>query len=485
MAEDQWTPETPWFGPDKDTEKVWPRWTCRRASCPSFGKSHPNCKCGPPSLSTTYRNLEYAKGGEVYFCDTEYPHEKGCEFYAEGGPVSVPAQAQPQDDTSATVGHAAITHGLLGLLKDVGRVRMASPGDQTHLLEDAIDAHLSRANPGLDAGGKETVGRKLGAKLFHGEHSDAAELIHGTPLVGSTPKSHLEPILARLAGPLMEKSVDPEAFRSSVEYLSSAAKGAKTLDDHVKGLFGKDSKEVPANGRINRRATDNGLHGKAETDESSQSSTEGLEKFLDMGVRDPSSLYDIGGNLGHYLPVHAGALAGHAGAAITYLDKLKPKGIQRAPLDEPSPENPVSRDAYDRALDVAQQPLVVLNHIRDGTLAPGDVTALMTMYPGLYKSMKAKLGEELIDLKTRGEELSYRHALSLSMALGQPLDSTMTAQSMQAIISSQAPAQMPQVQPGSKKGPKGAALSAATQKTMRQTDQLAETPLDHLAERHP
>lgn len=46
---------------------------CKNPNCRSYGQPHPNCKCYG----------EMAEGGDVVFCDG--PHEKDCEFYAEGG----------------------------------------------------------------------------------------------------------------------------------------------------------------------------------------------------------------------------------------------------------------------------------------------------------------------------------------------------------------------------------------------------------------
>ena len=417
---------------------------CKNLNCKSYGHPHPNCRCYGGG---------YAKGGSV--CAQRIAHEKGCEFYAAGGTVSAPTQGQ--DDTPATVGHAAIEHGLLGLLKSVGRTGMASPNDHRGVLEDARDAHLSAGQPELDPDAKPSVGRNLGQHLFHGRHEDAAELLHGHALIGQVPKGHLKPILERLSGPVKEKGADPEAFRASAEYLSSAAKGASRLDHHVKDLFGKSNRVEP----------DEKAH-------------QALGEHLEELRENPSRMFDVGGSLGHYLPEHAASLAAHSATAIEYLNQIKPKRVQKTPLDEPSPIDPLQEDAYNRALAVAQQPLSVLQSIHDGTLQPNDMIGLAKMYPGLYKSIKTKLGEELINLKTKGEDLSYKHALSLSLALGQPLDGTMTAESMMAIIKSQAPAQASQGP--QKKSSSGA--TAATQKTIEKVDQLYETPLDHLAEHH-
>jgi hypothetical protein len=54
---------------------------CKNPSCKSHGKPHPNCQCYGPDMS---------EGGEVKsFCSENRMHQKGCEYYAEGGDVDL------------------------------------------------------------------------------------------------------------------------------------------------------------------------------------------------------------------------------------------------------------------------------------------------------------------------------------------------------------------------------------------------------------
>src|SRR5665213_2708296 len=118
----QWTPETPWVKSDKETVAVWPKYVCRNPSCKSYGKSHPNCKCGaPPSLRSQYKALEYAKGGQVHFCSTISPHHEDFEHYAEGGQVEANQEFEQNPDLS--LDHSIVAHGLLHLLTKTGHSR--------------------------------------------------------------------------------------------------------------------------------------------------------------------------------------------------------------------------------------------------------------------------------------------------------------------------------------------------------------------------
>lgn len=135
----QWTPETPWFGPDKKTEKVWPRWTCRNPSCGSFGKSHPGCNCGESGsrepLSGHQQGLNYASGGQVHFCSTCSPHSPECEHFADGGEVQANQEFQNNPDLSFD--HSVVQHGLNHLLTKTGHSKSEDPN---RVAEDHLDS---------------------------------------------------------------------------------------------------------------------------------------------------------------------------------------------------------------------------------------------------------------------------------------------------------------------------------------------------------
>ena len=58
---------------------------CLNPSCKSHGKPHPNCKCYSHN----------AEGGEISFCSKNRPHDRSCEYFAEGG---MSGQEVPESD---------------------------------------------------------------------------------------------------------------------------------------------------------------------------------------------------------------------------------------------------------------------------------------------------------------------------------------------------------------------------------------------------
>lgn len=177
---------------------------------------------------------------------------------------------------------------------------------------------------------------------------------------------------------------------------------------------------------------------------------EKLKEHLDQLRLNPEQLINVGGNLGNVLPNHAVALAARAATALNYLTSLKPKGSQSNPLDPVVPPTKASHALYNRQLDIAQNPNLALQHVKNGTIQPVDLNTLKTLYPNLHTSMVQKAGEALIDAKANGMDIPRRTKQGLSDFLGQPLDFVQTPAAMQAIIKANTPpmqAQAPQKKP--------------------------------------
>ncbi len=444
---------------------------CQNPDCKSHGKPHPNCHCydhitgadreaaeadGVQFPGTTNglslrgvrggnarnarsrgRSVKYmAEGGEVaQYCSGK--HEKGCIYFQDGGPVppalyagggDMNPMAAPHAHPQVALGHAAVHHGILGLLKNIGKTNLADP-DQHHQTMEVMKGHLS------DRG-----------------HEKAAEHLHSRPLAGTARRSNLAHIMARLAPAMLSRESDPEALRGSIDYLNSAIKGHDSLETHIGKLIGPGKLEI-------------------EPDEDSR---EQLKKHLEDLKESPAKMLDIGGKLGHYMPDHAANLGATAGIATNYLGSMKPPVAPMNSMDEPGQADKGATAKWDRQLDIAQNPLKILQHAKEGSLLPQDMNTLRTLYPALHQSMVDKAGEALVNAKHKKVEIPYRQKQGLSMLLGQPLDSSMTQQSMMAIINS---AGTQQAQQAIEKKNSGKP-TAAQLKTINKSDTMYETPIE-------
>lgn len=207
--------------------------------------------------------------------------------------------------------------------------------------------------------------------------------------------------------------VKPEAFKLMVDYAHATMQGETIIIKATKAIF-KPSLEV-----LSRKYLPN-----AKTRST-------LDKHLQEYKVDPSKLINTGGETSYYLPEHGAGLSEVAARSVNYLNGMRPSTDKLGVLDPMRQPSEMEKQDYARALDIAQQPAMVLMHIKNGTLVPQDIVHLQHIYPGLYERMSQKIMGELTDHLTKGNDLPYKTRIGLSMFLAQPLDSSLTPQAIQ------------------------------------------------------
>lgn len=201
--------------------------------------------------------------------------------------------------------------------------------------------------------------------------------------------------------------VEPAAFKAMVDYAQATIKGETSLNRAAKGMF-KAGKEVLPQSKM-----------------PTEKDNERLDKRLQKLQEDPTPLFETGKETSYYLPDHNQGMSAVAVRATNYLNGLRPNTDKPGILDAKRIPSQMEKAQYHRALGIAQQPLIVLNHVKNGTVIPQDIVALKSIYPGLYDKMSQKLFNELTEHVSKGEMVSYTTRIGLSMFLGQPLDASM------------------------------------------------------------
>lgn len=224
-------------------------------------------------------------------------------------------------------------------------------------------------------------------------------------------------ILPSIVKPLIEKDVNAIGAKAAVDYGMNVVKGMKLIDTTTKGIFKSGTSRV--------------LPDAAQSDKFKR---EKLESAIQHYNKDPQAMTNVGGSVGHYMPDHAVAMGASISNIVKFLSSIKPHSTPALPLDKPRPVSQAVQSQYDRALDIAQQPLTVVDAIKQGTLTSHDIIALQVMYPQLYQGLKSKVMNAMVDHVSKEGTIPYGTRLGLSLFLGQPLDSTMTPN---AILSTQ------------------------------------------------
>lgn len=215
----------------------------------------------------------------------------------------------------------------------------------------------------------------------------------------------------------LDKPMDATAFKSMVGFIKETIKGENLTGKAVKGVFKSGADVIPT---------------KLMPSEKDRTNLD--KKLKDLQV-NAEPLFDVGGKTAHYLPEQGMYLGEMAANAVNHLNSIRPQSPQLNPLDHHMPVSKVATATYNRALDIAEQPLIVLKDVKEGTITLNDIATLKTLYPPLYAKLSSKLYDQIIESVNNEEPIPYKTRLGLSMFLDKPLDSTMTSES---IISKQA-----------------------------------------------
>jgi len=355
--------------------------------------------------------------------------------------------------------------GGIDINKFSKKIAALEPEHRGHLMSpemlkrvEAIKELVDRVPGKMNTGGNAKTLDKLWEKLPAGVGALISMLTGHNPVIGAVlgQMSHYigreVPDNVRLA---MLKFIGSDAHTSATGFAAAAkmagniAKGEKALDEAVKTIFRGGTFAVTANLADSR---------------------EKLKKHIAEALADPEKLMEIAGETGHYMPDHAALLTASASKAVQYLSTLKPNDQPQAPLDAKVKVSKAAEAKYNRALDIANQPLLVLKGLKDGTATAQDVGHLRALYPALANRIQAKLGQEIIDHKAADESIPYRTQMALSMFLGQPLTSSLNQPNIMAAQP------IPAMQPTAAKVPK---VTGAKMDKLGKLPGIYETPQQH------
>lgn len=211
------------------------------------------------------------------------------------------------------------------------------------------------------------------------------------------------------------QSIKSEGFKAMVEFIHNTAKGQNLLSKATSAVFESGAKVLGKDI----------LPAKADLDK--------LDKAVTKMQAAPNEFYKKQtSDVGHYLPEHQTGLTQVSGRALAYLASIKPHPFKAGPLDTPIEPSQAETARYNRALEIAQQPAIVMKHVKDGTIQITDIKDMGAMYPGLYKKMAEDLSIKMTHADADKDLIPYKTKIGLSLFLGQPLDGTMTPEAIQS-----------------------------------------------------
>lgn len=254
--------------------------------------------------------------------------------------------------------------------------------------------------------------------------------------------------LMSVLGPLGMNEARPALRLAMMRFLSSDAPvnaaGFKTLANFADSAYRSEN----ALGKATKSLFTPGFQVFKESQMPSSKDIQRLDKLVSEHKDNPNKLMDSQtGHLGHYMPQHDMASAKATQQSLQYLQSLKPHPVKTGPLDRDIEPSPAAEARYNRALSIAQNPLVVLQHVKDGTLQTSDIQDLKAMYPAYSNVITQAVSDQMVNRKSEDGAIPYQTRIGISLLLGQPLDSSMnpnSIQSAQAVFLPKPPPQQPQ-----------------------------------------
>lgn len=247
------------------------------------------------------------------------------------------------------------------------------------------------------------------------------------------------PISGAIAGHIAQVlSVDaPQAIKlAMLKHMASdvpiKAEGFKAMIDMMQNTIKGEGNLNKAAGAVFKSGTSTLISNLMPKDSDLDKLDKLVSKTRDDDTQALSKKFMDNSSVGHYMPAHQTAMTTTTLKAVQYLKGLKPQSTQLSPLDTPLPPSDMAEARYKRALTVAENPLAITQHIKNGTLQATDIEDLKQIYPAMYPKIAAKLTSEMANKRTNEEPIPYHTRMSLSLFLGQPLDSSMTPSSIMA-----------------------------------------------------
>lgn len=308
--------------------------------------------------------------------------------------------------------------------------------DAIKSLANAIPEKIGRSGTpqGLDALWSNIPGSAIGMITMLTGHNPALGFVTGalTKVLSRDAPDAVRLGLLKFLG--SSAPIEAEGFKSMVDFISHTVKGENLISKAVSGVFNAGADVLPSD--------------LLPTDKKREKLD---QKLKDLQVNQ-APLFDVGGKIGHYMPPQGMAMGQTAAQAVNYLNSLRPNTDKQNPLDSKIVPSKVQTAEFNNALDIAEQPLLIMKNIKEGTVTPIELVHLKNLYSGLYDKLSSSLQHEMINAVSDEKVIPYKTRIGLSMFLAQPMDATMTPNGIMA-AQPKAPVQQAQVGVPQSKGP--------------------------------
>lgn len=222
----------------------------------------------------------------------------------------------------------------------------------------------------------------------------------------------------------------------AVNYASSIAKGNQAIGKGVDSLFkvgGKEALDFYHSDTQREKLRDFIENGGVDQQIREESNAQSVPQYAEGGQVKPMAELSQPNAIAHHWPEQNVLLNAAKARVSNYLNSVRPvKNPNKLPFDSEHKDHQKDRE-YDKVLDLANQPLSILKHVKNGTLLPKHMKDFSSMYPELHQHLSKRMTEQIAQNHMDEEKKPPYHVRqALSLFLGSSLDSTLTPAGIQA-----------------------------------------------------
>jgi hypothetical protein len=326
-----------------------------------------------------------------------------------------------------------------------------------------------------DAGGKllDSIGVGEGFREGYREHGFVGGL-QGAMVGGLG--AHFSPMLMKKAGSLGTAALlrvlgsgNTAGITDVMEHAGSVSRGAKAMKESVDSLFSFGGQKAGINkhtekdreklkkfiesGALNQQIQDlpnqsTGVERDPSSDTQAFAHGGDVHSKVQTPIPQPTAQESDSNGVATHFPEQHMLLQAAKGRINNYLNSIRPlPSHNRLPFDRDIKDHEKER-SYNKAIDIANQPLSILDHLKKGTMTIDHLKHFTQMYPEIHNQLSKNITEKITDHQMNEEKPSYRVRQGLSMFLAHPLESSMTPAGIMAaqsvFMKQKAQAQAPQ-----------------------------------------
>ena len=312
--------------------------------------------------------------------------------------------------------------------------------------------------------GDNTAWQKRGLKLYGALHSKLTQGLAGGVLANALPYGNdtatdrvLKDVAGTVAGaylgpkvydmvgkglaPVIYKilgSGNPQGAEDSINYALKAMQGSNKISKGLDSLFDYGTSKAvdyidPGKNidSIKEWIKNGGADYETQQEANQTSSEEEPQSYAIGGEVNNESKKPSG--IATHFPEQNILLNAAKGRVSRFLGTVRPiPTTNKLPYDSDH-KSPQKEHEYDQFVRLAQQPLTILNKIKDGSLNVAHAGAFKSMYPELHQVLSQKMREHIIKNHVdENKRPPYHMRQAMSLFLGQNLESTLIPANIQA-----------------------------------------------------